>query len=171
MIVQQGSTINGYYTYKFSEPVMVNDVFYVGWRQRSETFLNAGFDVNTPNNGRQYYWINGIWNQSQVDGSIMIRPVVGGPLIIAGVDDTYYKVRRTVKIWPNPAGDYIHLDAGDQLLNGIADISVIDLSGRRLISVPFTEYLDISSLKKGLYIVVIGLNGKPISYNRIIKTK
>jgi hypothetical protein len=56
------------------------DVFYVGWKQRSESFLNAGYDVNTPNAGKQFYWLNGEWNQSQVPGSIMIRPVVGGPL-------------------------------------------------------------------------------------------
>ncbi len=171
MLVQQGNTINGFYTYKLSVPVLVNDVFYVGWRQRSETFLNAGFDVNTPNTGKQYYWLNGNWNQSQVNGSVMIRPVVGDPLIIAGIEDKYYKSLSTVKIWPNPAGDNIHLDAGDQLLTGIADIKIIDLSGKQLLKVPYSEQIDISSLKRGLYILVINLNGRPVSYNRIIKTK
>lgn len=171
MLVQQGNAINGYYIYSLSEPVLVSDVFYVGWRQTSDTFLNAGFDVNTPNTGRQYYWLNGTWNQSQVSGSIMIRPVVGDPLVIAGIEDTYYKGRNTVKIWPNPAGDYIHLDTGEQLFTGIANIRIIDLSGRQFLNVPYAEQLDISSLKKGLYIVVIDLNGKPVSYNRIIKIK
>ncbi len=40
---------------------LLNDIFYVGWKQRSETFLNAGYDINTPNNGRQFYWLNGEW--------------------------------------------------------------------------------------------------------------
>jgi hypothetical protein len=171
MLVQQGKTINGYYTYTLTEPVMVDGTFYVGWRQRSETFLNAGFDINTPNKGRQYYWINGNWNQSQLNGSLMIRPVVGDPLVISGIEDTYYKGRNAVRIWPNPAGDYINLDAGDQLLTGIAEISIIDLSGRQIIKVPFTDRLDISSLQNGYYIVVISVKGKPVSFNRIIKTK
>ena len=66
VMVEQGNTINGFYTYNIPEGVTVNDVFYVGWKQLSETFLNAGFDVNTPNDGRQFYWLNGEWNQSQV---------------------------------------------------------------------------------------------------------
>ena len=61
--------------------VAVDDIFYVGWKQLSDTFLNAGLDINTPHSGRQFYWINGIWNPSQVNGSLMIRPVVGTPLI------------------------------------------------------------------------------------------
>ena len=80
VMVEQGDIVNGFYTYKIPGGVMVNGIFYVGWKQRSETFLNAGFDVNTPNAGKQFYWLNGEWQQSQVNGSIMIRPVVGDPL-------------------------------------------------------------------------------------------
>ena len=68
VMVEQGSMINGFYNYTIPEGVMVNDIFYVGWRQRSETFLNVGYDVNTPNAGKQFYWLNGEWRQSQVPG-------------------------------------------------------------------------------------------------------
>ena len=68
VMVEQGNAINGFYTYNIPEGVMVNGIFYVGWKQRSETFLNAGFDVNTPHNGKQFYWLNGEWQQSQVTG-------------------------------------------------------------------------------------------------------
>ncbi len=43
----------------FLKGLRYTGVFYVGWRQTSETFLNAGYDVNTPNAGRQFYWLNG----------------------------------------------------------------------------------------------------------------
>jgi hypothetical protein len=66
VMVEQGNQINGFYTYSIPEGVMVKDIFYVGWKQRSETFLNAGFDVNTPHGGRQFFWLNGEWMQSQV---------------------------------------------------------------------------------------------------------
>ena len=52
VMVEQGNAINGFYTYTIPEGVMVNGIFYVGWKQRSETFLNAGFDVNTPHAGK-----------------------------------------------------------------------------------------------------------------------
>ena len=61
VMVEQGNIINGYYNYRLPEGVVVNDVFFVGWRQRSETFLNVGYDINTPHSGKQYYWINGEW--------------------------------------------------------------------------------------------------------------
>ena len=77
VMVEQGNVINGFYNYTIPEGVAINDIFYIGWRQRSETFLNAGYDVNTPGTGKQFYWLNGEWRQSQVHGSIMIRPVVG----------------------------------------------------------------------------------------------
>ena len=85
-----------------------------------ETFLNAGFDVNTPHNGRQFYWLNGVWHQSQVDGSIMIRPVVGKTLKPAGVDDTYPDEKHSFSLWPNPASDFINLDSEELALSPIS---------------------------------------------------
>ncbi|MDQ1297089.1 MAG: type sorting protein, partial [Bacteroidota bacterium] len=72
VMVEQGEAINGFYTYHLSAGVAVDDIFYVGWKQLSDAFLNAGLDINTPHYGRQFYWINGTWNPSQVNGSLMI---------------------------------------------------------------------------------------------------
>jgi hypothetical protein len=47
----------------------------------------------------------------------------------------------------------------------------MDLYGRELIKVPFTERIDISSLHEGIYIILTSLNGRPIGYNRLIKTR
>ncbi len=149
---------------------MVNDVFYVGWRQSSETFLNAGLDLNTPSGERQFYWLNGLWSKSQVHGSIMIRPVSGSPLTTS-INDTYYINRNLINIWPNPATDHINIDPGELQLSGSSYITVIDLNGRVMIKQLYREQIDISSLPEGLYIVITSTNGKPVSYNRIIKTR
>ena len=159
VMVEQGDVINGFYTYTIPEGVVVNDIFYVGWRQLSETFLNAGYDVNTPNAGRQFYWLNGEWSQSQVPGSIMIRPVVGSPLIITSVHDTYYKNKNLMNIWPNPATDYINIEPGELQLSGSSYITITDLNGHELIKVPFSDKVDISSLHDGMYFLVINVNG------------
>jgi len=171
VMVEQGTLINGFYSYILPEGVMVNRIFYIGWKQRTETFLNAGFDINTPHKGRQFYWLNGEWQQSQVSGSIMIRPVVGEPLRVTAVNDILYKNRNLIKIWPNPAADYITIDPGEEPVSGLAYISVTDLSGRELIRVPFSEQLDISALRNGIYIVITSLNGKTVGYNRLIKSR
>jgi hypothetical protein len=171
VMVEQGDFINGFYSYRIPGGVPVNGIFYVGWKQRSESFLNAGFDVNTPHKGKQFYWINGEWNQSQVNGSVMIRPVVGDPLKITGIDDIYAKNKNLIKIWPNPASDHITVDKGDLPLSGLTYISIFDLSGRELIKVRDSERINITSLQKGIYIVITSHNGKPVGYNRLIKSK
>ena len=171
VMVEQGQTINGFYTYRIPDKVPVSDIFYVGWRQRSESFLNAGLDVNTPNAGRQVFWLNGDWQVSQVTGSVMIRPVVGDKLIVTSVDDVIYKDRHQIRIWPNPASDYIYVDTGDLLLNGDAYITIIDLSGREIKKTLLSERIDISSLPVGAYIIMTSLNGKPAGYSRLIKTR
>jgi len=171
VMVEQGALINGFYSYNLPVGVMVNKTFYIGWKQRTETFLSAGFDINTPHKGKQFFWLNGEWQQSQVSGSIMIRPVVGEPLRVTAVNDIYYKNRNSIKIWPNPATDYITIDPGEKPVSGLAYISVTDLSGRELIRVPFSEQVDISALRNGIYIVITSLNGRTVGYNRLIKSR
>ncbi len=171
VMVEQGNTINGFYTYNIPEGVMVDSVFYVGWKQLSETFLNAGFDVNTPNNGRQFYRLNGEWQQSQMNGSIMIRPVVGDPLKLTSINDVHYGNNNLITIWPNPAIDYININSGEQQLSGSAFITVMDMTGRELIKVPFSERIDISSLRNGVYIIITSKDNVPLGYNRLIKTR
>jgi hypothetical protein len=171
VMVEQGDGMNGFYSYNIPDGVMVNDVFYVGWKQRSETFLNAGFDVNTPNAGRQFYWLNGEWRQSQVQGSIMIRPIVGDPLRITSIKDTYYRNNNQIRVWPNPATDYLIISPEEIQLSGIIYVSVIDLYGRELIKVPYTGQINISALHEGIYTVITSMNGRPVGYNRLIKTR
>jgi len=172
MIVEPDEDLNGFKTYILPDGVMVNSVFYIGWKQRSETFLNAGFDVNTSHKGRQYYWLNGNWYVSLQEGSIMIRPILGAPLITTSSDDVIPPVNaKTYRMWPNPASDYINLDCGILSLDRSAYISVIDLQGRELMRIPYSERIEISSLKPGLYTVIALSDGRPACYFRLVKIR
>jgi hypothetical protein len=171
VLVEQAGKINGFYTYILPEWVTVNNTFYVGWKQRSETFLNAGFDVNTPNSGKQFYWLNGEWKESQLKGSVMIRPVVGGRLQTTSVEDKYYNEINRISIWPNPANDYIRIDPGDLALSGHLYVTITDLNGRIVIKEPYSERIDISTLHEGMYIIITSISGKAVGYNRLMKTK
>lgn len=170
LIVEPEESVNGFRTYILPDGIMVDGIFYIGWRQRSETFLNVGFDVNTPHRGRQYFWLNGIWQQSQKEGSIMIRPVVGPPVKTTSSDDIPFPEDRTVvRIWPNPASDYINIDYDDISLPQPSGISVIDLQGRELLNEPYQERLNISSLRPGIYTVIIKSRSGRSGYFRLIK--
>lgn len=171
LLVEPGDKINGFHTYILPDGVPVNGTFYVGWKQISETFLNAGFDVNTPHRGRQYYWLNGVWLQSQKEGSLMIRPVVGAPIKTTSSDDEIPPVYRSFRMWPNPASDYINLDCSDLALSRSAFISVIDLQGREMMRVPYNAQIDVSGLKQGIYTLITLSDGKRTGYFRLVITK
>lgn len=169
VMVESGTMINGFYTYYLPKGVAVEGSFYVGWKQRSETFLNAGYDVNTPNKGRQLYWINGQWNESVVEGTVMIRPVLGLPLL-TGIDDEKEFRKENIRIWPNPAGNYLKVGITEYPGYRSAYVCIYDLAGRQLMKVPYAEEIDISELGKGMYFVVTVINGKKAGTNRLIKS-
>ena len=171
LMVEPGDGINGFFTYVLPDGVVVDDVFYVGWKQHSETFLNAGYDVNTPNKGRQFYWLNGSWIQSQFEGSIMIRPVVGHKLKTTSSDDTEVIDKGSFRLWPNPASEYINLEYNDLLFSHSSYITILDLYGRELIKVPYNERINISSLKPGIYTVIATADNKRIGYTRLVKSR
>ncbi len=171
LMVEPGDGINGFFTYVLPDGVVVDDVFYVGWKQHSETFLNAGYDVNTLNKGRQFYWLNGNWIQSQFEGSIMIRPVVGHKLKTTSSDDAEVIDKGSFRLWPNPASEYINLEYGDLLFSNSSYITILDLYGRELIKVPYNERINISSLKPGIYTVIATTGNKRIGCIRLVKSR
>jgi hypothetical protein len=171
MTVRQGEGINGFYTYILNDPLPVNGIFYIGWKQRSETFLNGGFDVNTPNGDKQFYWLNGNWNLSQANGSLMIRPVVGRAMTTTAIRDVVPE-SNILKIWPNPANSLLNIDAGELLLSSSAlTISIYDISGREIMTGKFKEQMDVSRLPNGIYLLVVKINGKLAGHSRFIKTR
>ena len=170
MVVTQGQGINGFYTYVLKDPQAINGYFYVGWKQRSETFLNAGFDLNTPNGGKQFYWLNGDWNLSQAKGTLMIRPVFGTPANITSIAKINAG-KKSIKVWPNPAKDYINFEVGDILLKNPPIIKITDLQGREMMETTFTNKIDISSLPDGMYFIMLNIDGKPFGYTRFIKAQ
>jgi type IX secretion system substrate protein len=171
VLVEQGTLINGFYTYKIPKGIMIDDIFYIGWRQLSETFLNAGYDINTYHEGKQFYSLNGEWNQSQKEGSLMIRPVVGAPLLSTAINDTYYRNKNLINIWPNPASDYININTSDLRITEQSRVTILDIYGRKLIDITASERIDISSLHSGVYILLLIINDKTIGYSRLIKIR
>ncbi len=168
--VTLGTGINGFYTYILSDPIEVSGDFYVGWKQLSETFLNVGFDLNTPHKGKQLYWINGNWNESQTKGSIMIRPLFGSRKNITGITDIAAGPGK-LKFWPNPSADYINIKVPENDISVNHSYSITDLQGRELIRTTNYDRIDISSLSPGVYII-ISFNGKtPAAFGRLIKPR
>lgn len=171
VMVEQNNMINGFYSYGITDGVPVEGVFYIGWKQRSETFLNAGLDINSPNKGRQFYWLNGDWQQSQVSGNLMIRAVVGTPEKTTSINDLYNKKQNSVTIRPNPASDYITVIPEGLTVSELSWITIMDLNGRQLLKCRNDGEINISSLHEGMYIVITTAAGKTTGYSRLIKVR
>ena len=174
--VQKGIGLTGFRTYRLPEPIAIDGVFHIEWRQMSETFINVGLDVNTDHGDRQHFWINGNWNESTVNGTIMLRPIMGIPLA-TGINDITDNdindenpLKQKMSFYPNPSTSYIRIETNG--FNTFTDyISLYDMTGKEVLREHLTDYLDISRLKAGIYIISINRNGFPLATNKLIKSK
>jgi hypothetical protein len=132
--------------------------------------MNVGFDINTPHEGKQLYWLNGNWSESQAKGSIMIRPVFGPRKNITGIEDIKAGPVK-LKFWPNPATDFITVENADNDVISKHSYSITDLQGRELIRTDNYNRIDISSLSPGVYIVISFNGNRPVAFGRLIKPR
>ena len=97
-----GDSIGHFVFFGIDPPLPVSDSFYVGWQQETPGLLNIGLDRNDTL-VRYNRWFNtqGIWEESSIAGSWMIRPVLGGPFRYpASVAPA--SSRMLNKCYPNP---------------------------------------------------------------------
>jgi hypothetical protein len=158
-------SINMFYTYLFSDTtILVNGSVYIGWQQTTDENLNVGYDRNTNSNQNLYYNVAGTWSNSSFTGSLMMRPLVG-----KAWQQTFSSVAETnnagidFEIYPNPAAQQeIHISVPQNYLNQISkdnlSIKIFDCVGKTVLAAPYSESINISELKTGLYFV--RLSGK-----------
>ena len=167
-IAAPGGEINGFVTYMFDKPVRVTDNFWIGWRQASEKFLNAGLDLNTAPAGRQYFHLSGEWQESQAPGIIMMRPVMKGEGSQTSSDNGTL-VNSMFSLYPNPTDGLVTLIPSDEAPDDFL-IDVISASGARVMSIGKTDRPDLSSLAAGSYMLLVKTrDGRPLSLLRVIK--
>jgi hypothetical protein len=164
-IMPEYSGLNHFTTYKLEYPVSVPDTFYIGWIQTSETFLNAGLDLNRINNTRSFYYINGSWNASSINGTVMIRPVVGASPVTGinqAADENHFQV------FPNPASQTVWFKQEGLQFEGCR-LSILNLAGTIILKyVQVPESLDVSEMKPGLYIIIIETGGGIREFHKLL---
>lgn len=149
--VQEGPNIFAYYF--LDSAVYVNDEFFIGVAQTSETSLNIGFDKNIDTHQDIYYNIGNSWVQlgDSYLGTIMMHPVFQSAMdsIILGLEEPEM---ITSAVYPNPSNDefFVETDYSEWL-----DIDIIGLDGRVYFSDQFSRRIRIDSkdLSNGMYII------------------
>lgn len=106
---------NEFSEYKLIRPkFLAAGVYYVGIQQLAienpSDIITVGFDRNTDHRTSMYYDAGSGWTQSNIPGSVMIRPVFGKILPPpVGIHEAQTPANLSVKIYPNPASDEVTL--------------------------------------------------------------
>ena len=164
-------TYNGFSTYAFTTPPRLDTgTYYIGLTQPANFGSDSiyyGLDVNT-NAASQHlsYNVDGTWYNSTINGSIMMRPIVGQEFIPTAVKNISKNEMAVSHIYPNPAINKLTITSDINYTN----CNIYSLDGRLIYQLTVSENkLDISRIAQGTYIFVFNdAKGNRIS-KKIIK--
>ena len=173
--------LNKFIAYKFSQaiPVKLNQTYYVGWMQTSEDFVNIGFDRNRNHQDKTFYYLNGAWNPSVYEGSLMLRPIFTKTDSDFPPDPVLPPVQSStseaVTPIPNPANSYIRLHWKESQSEPLkSKVELFDMRGRlvRTQQVNYGEAVDVSTLSEGIYFIrVYDEKSKLVETSKVIIKK
>jgi hypothetical protein len=119
--------------YEYDEPIPVTGNFFVGWTQPTAIGLNVGNDKSTNTNPERLFYRLGFgqsWFQSEIEGSVMIRPVFR-----AGKNDPWTGLTELdseeMTLYPNPFEDEFHIIWNRDT---DAEYQLLDMHGRLVLS-------------------------------------
>jgi hypothetical protein len=161
-----GNTQNEFFNYWFIDTlkVAVGTTFYVGWRQFDPERLNVGLDRNIDKSENTYYSIDGgaNWNQSTINGSVMIRPIFSTNLDAElGIDPILQPNVAPIKIYPNPSNDYFSVEITSE---NLPDIELYASDGKLIRKEVSSKTMFVHDIPNGIYFVKIVGNNKMIKF-------
>ncbi len=144
------NTFPGFIRFHFTQPVVVDGTFYVGWRQYNEFMLMAGLDRNNkPSQDVLFYNYRGIWETSLAPGILMLRPFLYDETT---GEESPGTITEPLHIYPNPAADqvFIHIPGEDPAVEYMLDL--YDAAGRMVDRRAMLKgQMDVSHLPAGIY--------------------
>lgn len=167
-------SLNQFFYYELDSALMIappqfpGNIFYVGWEQDTDNMLNVGFDLNNNASTNTFYNIyNEGWNNSQYQGALMIRPVVGDHEVVS-LDEKKPAVHFS--IYPNPSR-YPKVNITSSINR--ADFSnytvyVYAPDGRIMLTEKLDNDLDISRLANGLYLVQLKSRQRVVASEKLL---
>lgn len=156
--------LNKFLKIRFGEQFLVEDKFYIGWKAPIGGTFKIGLDTNNDSGARLFVNTNGSWIQNtDVVGSVMIRPVFGGGDIVTGIPEEELQSQ----IFPNPNDGEFFVPGSFRILN------VISVAGRQI---AFStqdhgenQMVRLATTSPGMYIVRLNGGGKVFSSKIVIR--
>lgn len=133
--------------YPFDKVLKVNGTIYVGIMQHSRESINIGFDTSVDNSQYNFFETGDGWFNSQMRGSLMIRPVLGNDYIL---EDNEIQKNR-LGLYPVPSENEINIS--ELPADACTEIMIFDMTGRLVKRFSYDVRLDVSDLSNGLYMI------------------
>jgi hypothetical protein len=166
--VQYPTGKNEFSNYAFDSPMLLAaGDYYIGITQPANFGSDSiyyGIDANNNNNINVLsYSVNGLWFNSNVQGSIMMRPIVGGAFIPTGVNEVTQN--KTTSIYPNPATETITIGGNEQ----IQGYEILSIDGRQVQAGLMEQSIQVGDLPSGIYLLKVMLNNNKIEIHKLWK--
>ena len=143
--------------YPFDKVLKVNGTIYVGIMQHDKESINIGFDTSKDNSQYNFYDVGYGWENSSMQGSLMIRPALGGDM--ENIKEEKNTQNTRLGLHPNPSKNVINI--GELEEDSCEEIMIFDMTGRLMKHFTNNISLDVSDLPNGLYMMrVITGEGK-----------
>lgn len=166
-------TVNHFWIYKLDTPVALNPgVFFLGIIQPAMSgsdSLYYGWDENRIGGNHLYINATGTWGSSGKAGALMVRPLLGQPVIATDIATPLKPETPDWTVYPNPASNTISVNIRD-VANYTCE--VLDAQGRVLVrqtNLTGGSTINIAQLSSGIYFVRILAGGQAFTPKKIIK--
>ena len=153
--VQYEPSYNGFSSYAFSSPTMLDSgTYYIGITQPANFGSDSiyyGLDVNT-NTSLQHlaYNVDGTWFSSTISGSVMMRPIVGQHVIPTAVSPPVKIETADLQLFPNPVQDLMYVTSSESYTS----CRIYSINGELLRKAAITNHsIDLHLLNPGTYIL------------------
>lgn len=154
--VQYEPSYNGFSTYAFANPpVLAAGKYYIGITQPANFGSDSiyyGLDVNHNTSAQHLsYNVDGTWYNSTINGSIMMRPMVGQSFTPTKVQ-TITKNRSELQLYPNPVNDLVQIVSSQELQTTCAVFTINgSFEGNTKIE---NHSLHMAQFKSGMHLLV-----------------
>ncbi|HRO42969.1 MAG TPA: T9SS type A sorting domain-containing protein [Flavipsychrobacter sp.] len=165
-------SINHFWVYRFDDPVPLSaGTFFIGTTQPAQSgsdSLYFALDMNRVGGNHRYVNIDGFWASSNLQGVMMIRPLLGQPVIGTSIQPALSLQETEWSVYPNPTKNFITIraDRNEPFIYELTDMQGRILYKNTAIS---SQSLDICGLSSGIYFVRILSKGYSATPKKIIK--
>ena len=136
----------------FDTTLYINNTFYIGVEQTLDSELHIGYDLNNNNSENLYYNVNGFWEQSIYEGSLMLNPLFGSEIDLLNQKE----IEVEVKLYPNPSTGMIKIEGLDKPFTYM----VVNSIGKKVEWGLSINKIDLSMIPDGMYFVLINSSEK-----------